>query len=112
MRAWRPARVLTAAPELGALAAAAGHNGLSAVRLILAVLAVLAVWAGTLLVKPFGKCWRCRGRRVLVVKGRRKARTCWACKGAGRRQRIGSRTVHRIRRTAVAGWQSRTNGGE
>ena len=110
--AWRPARVLTAAPELAALAAAAGHGGTSTPRLILAAVIVLAVWAGTLLLRPFGKCWRCRGRRVLVVKGRRKARTCWACKGAGRRQRIGSRTVHRIRRTAAAGWQSRTNGGE
>ena len=68
---------------------------------------ILAAWTGSLLVYPFGKCWRCRGRRVLIVKGRRKARKCWACKGTGRMQRIGSRTVHRIRRTVVAGWQAR-----
>ncbi len=81
-------------------------------RLILAAVIVLVVWGASLLLKPFGKCWLCRGRRMRVVKGRRKARICWACKGAGRRQRIGSRTVHRIRRTAAAGWRSRMDGGE
>jgi hypothetical protein len=66
---------------------------------------VLAVWLLTLLVHPFGKCWRCRGKRMIVVRGRRKARRCWACKGVGRRQRIGSRIVHRARRAAMSAWR-------
>jgi hypothetical protein len=77
---------------------------------ILIGFAIVIAWLLSLLVHPFGKCWRCRGRRVLIVKGARKARTCWACKGAGRRQRTGSRTVHRIRRTVAAGWAARKDG--
>jgi hypothetical protein len=65
------------------------------------------VWVLSLLVRPFGRCWRCRGKRVVVSRRRRKARVC---KGTGRRQRTGSRTVHRIRRTAAAGWQARKDG--
>jgi hypothetical protein len=109
-RAWRPAPVLTAAPELAVLAAHGGGLGLP--RLILAAAAVAVVWAGSLLAHPFGKCWLCRGKRVRVVRGKRRARRCWACKGAGRRQRTGARTVHRIRRTAAAGWRSRRDGDE
>lgn len=72
---------------------------------ILIVFAVLTAWVLSLVVKPFGKCWLCRGKRVRVVRGRRKGRTCWACKGVGRRQRLGSRTVHRIRRQVAAHWR-------
>jgi hypothetical protein len=73
------------------------------------VLIVLAVWVLSLVVHPFGKCWRCRGKGVLVKQGNRKAkaRKCWACKGKRRRQRFGSKRVHRVRRAAIAGWQSR-----
>jgi hypothetical protein len=42
---------------------------------------------------------------MIVVRGRRKARRCWACKGVGRRQRIGSRIVHRARRAARSAWR-------
>ena len=71
----------------------------------LIVLGLAAAWVLSLLVHPFGKCWLCRGKRVRIVKGRRKARTCWACKGAGRRQRLGSYSVHRIRRQVAAHWR-------
>jgi hypothetical protein len=69
--------------------------------LIITGLAVL--WAVSLLVKPFGRCLLCRGGRVRVS-GRR-ARKCTLCKGLGRRQRLGSRTVHRIRRQVAAHWR-------
>ena len=71
--------------------------------LILAVLAV--VWLLSLYVRPFGRCWACRGKGVRVRKGKRRARKCWLCKGRGRRQRTGSRTVHRIRRQVAAHWR-------
>jgi hypothetical protein len=61
-------------------------------------LAVLVLWAGSLWAKPFGRCPRCRGRRVTTRKNMRSrpvSRPCWLCGGIGRRQRIGSRTVHR-----------------
>jgi hypothetical protein len=71
--------------------------------LIISGLAVL--WVGSLLVHPFGRCWRCRGKGNLRRKGRRKAPKCWLCKGLGRRQRTGSRMVHRIRRQVAAHWR-------
>jgi len=105
-KAWQPARARTS--ELAALAVLpAAHSHLDVPRTALLIAAIAAVWVLTLLVHPFGKCWRCRGKRVRIIRGGRKAKRCWACKGTGRRQRTGSRTVHRIRRTAVAGWQAR-----
>jgi hypothetical protein len=65
--------------------------------------AVAAAWLLSVLVKPFGRCPLCWGRRVLVS-GRR-ARRCPACRGLGRRQRLGSKTVHRIRRQVAAHWR-------
>ncbi len=98
---------MAALPEL---AAAVPATHLDVPRTVLLIAAVLAVWVLSLLVRPFGRCWRCRGNRVLIVRGGRKARKCWACKGTGRRQRTGSRLVHRVRRTAAAGWQARKDG--
>jgi hypothetical protein len=62
-----------------------------------------AAWVLSLLVHPFGRCPWCRGRRVRQH-GRRAVR-CRLCGGAGRRQRPGSRTVHRIRRQVAAHWR-------
>jgi hypothetical protein len=70
---------------------------------VLIAFGLAAAWVLSLLVHPFGRCWLCRGRRVLVH-GRR-ARSCPLCKGHGRRQRTGSRTVHRIRRQVAAHWR-------
>ena len=72
---------------------------------VLIISGLAAAWVLSLLVHPFGKCWLCRGMRVRVARGRRRARRCRACKGAGRRQRIGSRAVHRIRRQVTAHWR-------
>jgi hypothetical protein len=77
-------------------------------KLVLWLVLIAAVWLVTLLIKPFGRCFLCWGAGVRMH-GRR-ARKCWLCKGKGRRQRTGSRTVHRIRRAAVAGWQARKDG--
>jgi hypothetical protein len=76
---------------------------------VLIAFAVLTAWIGSLWLHPFGRCPRCRGRRVVIKARRRKPRgqrppkppwpvTCKSCKGIGRRQRIGSRTVHRTAR--------------
>jgi hypothetical protein len=64
---------------------------------------VAIVWVLSLLVHPFGKCWLCRGGRIRRRGGR--ARRCLACRGHGRRQRLGSRTVHRVRRQVAAHWR-------
>lgn len=86
-----------------------GHLELHvSLKLVLALIGLGVFWVLTLLVKPFGACWACGGKGVRVH-GRR-ARRCWLCKGKGRRQRTGSRTVHRIRRHAVAGWRARRDG--
>jgi hypothetical protein len=77
---------------------------------------ILAAWIISLYVHPFGKCWRCRGRRVIIRDGctvcrwltdskkrkggRPKAVTCPACKGVGRAQRHGSRIVCSLARRA------------
>lgn len=87
----------------------AGHPELHvSLKLVLWLLLIAVFWLLTLLVKPFGRCWLCGGKGMRV-RGRR-ARKCWLCKGKGRRQRTGSRTVHGIRRAAVAGWQARKDG--
>lgn len=65
---------------------------------------VAAFWLLSLLVHPFGRCWLCLGSR-------RRARKCRACQGYGRRQRTGSRTVHRIRRQVAAYWRGPRAGG-
>jgi hypothetical protein len=71
----------------------------------LILFAVAVAWVLSLLVKPFGRCWRCGGRGNLRRRGRRRAPKCPLCKGAKRRQRLGSRTVHRIRRQVVSSWR-------
>jgi hypothetical protein len=66
---------------------------------------LLAGWVLSLLVRPFGKCFACRGRGVRIRKGSRRARKCRLCQGRRRRQRTGSRTVHRVRRQVTAHWR-------
>jgi hypothetical protein len=66
---------------------------------------IAAVWVASLLVHPFGRCWLCRGKGNIRRKGGRRAPKCPLCKGLKRRQRLGSRTVHRIRRQAAAHWR-------
>ena len=70
---------------------------------ILIAFAIAAAWLLSLYVKPFGRCWRCGGKGNLHRKGSRRAPVCPLCKGMKRRQRTGSRTVHRAVRMVRAG---------
>jgi hypothetical protein len=67
--------------------------------------AIAVVWVLSLLVKPFGRCWLCHGKGNIRRKGSRRAPVCPLCKGLKRRQRLGSRAVHRIRRQVAAHWR-------
>jgi hypothetical protein len=75
------------------------------VTAFLVLFAIAAAWVLSLLVKPFGCCWLCRGKGNLRRKRSRRAPKCPPCKGLRRRQRLGSRTVHRIRRQVAAHWR-------
>jgi hypothetical protein len=72
----------------------------------LILFAAAAVWVLSLIFKPFGRCLPCRGRGNIRRKGSRRAPKCRWCGGCGRRQRLGSRTVHRIRRQVAAHWRA------
>jgi DnaJ-class molecular chaperone len=63
------------------------------VHLILAAIAGAALWVGSLYLRPFGRCRKCKGRGN-IQRGRRRP-VCPRCKGKRRVQRRGSRTVHR-----------------
>lgn len=65
----------------------------------------VGVWVLSLVMQPFGKCWRCRGRGNIVRRGSKRAPKCRSCQGKGRRQRFGSRTVHKIRRQVAKHWK-------
>jgi DnaJ-class molecular chaperone len=62
--------------------------------LILAIIAVLAIWAGSLYLRPFGRCGKCHGTGH-IKRGPRRRPVCPRCKGRRRVQRFGSRTIHR-----------------
>jgi hypothetical protein len=66
---------------------------------------IATAWVASLLVHPFGRCWLCRGKGNLRRKRSRRAPKCALCHGLKRRQRVGSRTVHRIRRQVAAHWR-------
>jgi hypothetical protein len=71
----------------------------------LIIFTVAVVWVLSLLVRPFGRCFLCRGKGNIRRKARRRAPVCPLCHGARRRQRLGSRTVHQIRRQVAAHWR-------
>ena len=71
----------------------------------LIIFALAVLWVGSLLVHPFGRCWLRLGKGNIRRKRRRRAPKCPLCKGLRRRQRLGSRTVHRIRRQVAAHWR-------
>jgi DnaJ-class molecular chaperone len=73
-------------------------------HLVLAVLAALACWVGSLYLRPFGRCPKCKGRGN-IQRGKRRP-VCPRCKGRRRVQRTGSRTVHRLARRIRQGRQA------
>jgi hypothetical protein len=65
-------------------------------RAVLIAGALAALWLLSLWLKPFAACWRCgaRGHCKSMWTGRRIV--CPRCDGLRRRQRTGSRLLHRI----------------
>ncbi len=65
---------------------------------VLIAFAIVVLWLLSLWVHPFGKCPRCRGRRSVIKGSKKRPRPvrCRVCKGIGRRQRTGSRALHRV----------------
>ena len=73
--------------------------------LVLAVIAAAAAWVGSLYVRPFGRCRRCKGTGH-IQRGPRRRPVCPRCKGRKRVQRTGSRAVHRAARKIRHGRQA------
>lgn len=69
-----------------------------AVALIIGVLAV--AWAVSLYVYPFAPCLRCGGTGLKKGSTGKRFGLCKRCGGSKRRQRTGSRTLHRWARAA------------
>jgi hypothetical protein len=68
--------------------------------IILIILIAAVVWVGSLYLHPFAHCLKCLGsgkNRGSKTKGRGRYGQCRRCKGTGRRNRIGAKTVHRGR---------------
>ena len=68
---------------------------------VLVILAAAAAWAGSLYLRPFGRCPRCIGAGT-IRRGKRRVIVCPSCHGRQRAQRLGSRTVHRLARRVRA----------
>ncbi|SRR5258708_2271432 len=64
---------------------------------ILIGFAIVSLWVLSLYLHPFGRCPRCRGKRMVIRGTGKRPRPvqCKRCKGVGRRERTGSRTAHR-----------------
>jgi hypothetical protein len=73
---------------------------------VLVILAAAAAWAGSLYLRPFGRCPRCIGAGT-IRRGKRRVVVCPWCHGQRRAQRFGSRTVHRLARS-IRGEAART----
>jgi hypothetical protein len=66
----------------------------------LAVLVLLAAWGISLYVHPFTTCLRCGGTGLNKGSTGKRFGLCKRCGGSRRRQRFGSRTLHRWVRAA------------
>jgi hypothetical protein len=67
---------------------------------VLFALIALVVWVVSLYLWPFAHCLKCQGsgkNRGSKTRGRGRYGQCRRCKGTGRRNRIGAKTVHRGR---------------
>jgi len=63
----------------------------------LAGLVLFGVLVGSLYLWPFAPCWKCEGSGRNPGSKRKRYGQCRRCGGAGRRIRLGARTVHRGR---------------
>jgi hypothetical protein len=94
-----------AAPALTAGKPGHGGGGAGAAYLILAGLVLAAVWAGSLYIHPFTRCGSCGGSGLNKGSTGKKFGTCKACGGSRRKQRFGSRTLHRWVQSARTEYQ-------
>ena len=62
---------------------------------------LLIAWAVSLYLWPFGPCRRCSGSGTSRGSNRKRFGDCGRCGGTRRRQRLGSKTVHRIVRDTI-----------
>jgi hypothetical protein len=88
------------------LAAASQHGGGPGdVLLILIGLGALAAWAISLYVHPFTRCGRCSGTGVNKGSSGKRFGLCKACGGSRRKQRFGSKTLHRWVQSGSSEWR-------
>jgi hypothetical protein len=59
-------------------------------------------WVVRLYFWPFGPCRRCQGSRTNAGSNRKRWGNCGRCGGTGQRQRLGSKTVHRVVRDTIS----------
>jgi hypothetical protein len=69
-----------------------------------------ARWLASRLWWPFRPCPRCQGRGTNRASNKKRHGTCRRCGGTRHVQRLGSRTVHRAIRSAVAYRRDRKDG--
>ena len=98
-------RIVLLAAALAVLKLAVLFTHAALVIQFLIAAGLVAVWVLTLLVKPFGRCWLCGGKDNLRRPGSSRAPVCPLCHGMKRRQRTGSKAVHRVRRQVAAHWR-------
>jgi hypothetical protein len=87
------------------LAAPAAGHGAGVAAVVLLVLAALVAWLLSLYVHPFTGCGTCGGTGLNKGSTGRKFGLCKACGGSRRKQRFGSRTLHRWVRSARSEWR-------
>lgn len=63
--------------------------------LILALIAAAALWAGSLYLRPFGRCRKCKGTGV-IRRGKRRVKVCPPLQGTAPRPAPRVRTLHRL----------------
>lgn len=73
--------------------------------LVLAGLVALGAWTVSLYAHPFTKCGRCGGSGVNKGSSGKRYGLCKACGGSRRKQRLGSKTLHRWIQSAASEWR-------
>lgn len=72
---------------------------------LLAALLVLGAWVVSLYVHPFTRCGTCGGSGLNKGSSGKRFGMCKACGGSRRKQRLGSKALHRWVRSAKSEWQ-------
>jgi hypothetical protein len=72
------------------------HEIEAGARLVMIGAGVIVLYAASLYKYPFRPCAWCKGTGRNRGSNARRYGHCWRCRGTGRVQRLGSRTVHRL----------------